>query len=328
LGNLPDDGPLLPDRRLEYSWRTPCLRANEADICGGPAIARVLPPKESPMTRWFRSSTALLLLAASSAALASFHTFKIEQLYSNADGSVQFIVMRESAGAIGENFWAGLSLISTHAGVNKTVVVPANLPSALTAGRSVLIATQGFSALGVVTPDYVIPSGFLPTDGGTFNYAGVDSVTFSSLPTDGANAINRNGIMIPNVATNYAGESGSAVPAPTAFTPVGGVWWNPNEDGSGYALDYQNGTLLVQIYSYQSGGPAQWYLAAGPMNGNVFTKTLDKYVGGQCISCAYMGRPTNAGNDGTITLTFTSPTSATAALPGGRQIQIQRYFQP
>jgi hypothetical protein len=29
-----------------------------------------------------------------------------------------------------------------------------------------------------------------------------------------------------------------------------------------------------------------------------------------------------------ITLTFTSPTAATAVLPGGRQIQIQRYFQP
>ena len=115
-------------------------------------------------------------------------------------------------------------------------------------------------------------------------------------------------------------------PAP-AITPVGGVWWNPNESGSGYGIDFQNGVLLVQIYSYLAGGPAQWYLAAGAVTNNVFTATLDKYTGGQCISCAYQG-PTIAGNDGQTTFTFTSPTTANVTLPGGRQIQIQRYFQP
>ncbi len=33
------------------------------------------------------------------------------------------------------------------------------------------------------------------------------------------------------------------------------------------------------------------------------------------------------GNDGMITITFTSSTTATADLPGGRHIQIQRFFQ-
>jgi hypothetical protein len=59
----------------------------------------------------------------------------------------------------------------------------------------------------------------------------------------------------------------------------------------------------------------------------VFTATLDKYTGGQCISCGYMA-PALSGNDGTITITFTSPTTATADLPGGRHIQIERFFQP
>jgi len=31
--------------------------------------------------------------------------------------------------------------------------------------------------------------------------------------------------------------------------------------------------------------------------------------------------------DGTITITFTSATTATADLPGGRHIQIERFFQ-
>jgi hypothetical protein len=63
------------------------------------------------------------------------------------------------------------------------------------------------------------------------------------------------------------------------------------------------------------------------VSANAFTATLDKYTGGQCISCAYTPA-THVGNDGTISIKFTSPTTADVALPGGRQIQIQRYFGP
>ena len=90
---------------------------------------------------------------------------------------------------------------------------------------------------------------------------------------------------------------------------------------------FDSGTLLVEVYSYLPGGPSQWYLAAGALTTNVFTATLDKYVNGQCVSCAYKA-PSLSGNDGTITITFTSPTTATADLPGGRHIQIERFFQP
>jgi len=58
---------------------------------------------------------------------------------------------------------------------------------------------------------------------------------------------------------------------------------------------------------------------------NVFTATLDRYTGGQCISCAYKA-PMLAGNDGTITITLTSSTTANVDLPGGRHIQIERLF--
>ena len=112
-----------------------------------------------------------------------------------------------------------------------------------------------------------------------------------------------------------------------AFIPVPGVWWNKNEPGSGFGLDYENGTLLVEVYSYLTDSASQWYLAAGPLTNNVFTATLDKYTGGQCVSCAYKA-PALVGNDGTITITFTSATTATADLPGGRHIQIERYFAP
>jgi hypothetical protein len=40
----------------------------------------------------------------------------------------------------------------------------------------------------------------------------VDQVTLSSLPTDGTNAINRNGVSIQNFATNFAGQSATVQP--------------------------------------------------------------------------------------------------------------------
>lgn len=287
------------------------------------------------------ASIATILLLATGASFANYHLFQIEQLFSNADGSVQFIVMHEFTGTNGENLWTGNTLTSTHAGVSKSFAFNKDLPGGMgdpygygmtaspTANKRVLIATQGFAALGIVAPDYVVPNGFLPINGGTIGYAGVDSVTFGSLPTDGVTAITRTGGTIQNRATNFAGQSASvtAVGPAAAIIPLAGVWWNPGESGSGFGLDYQNGTLLVEVYAFLAGGASQWYLAAGPVTNNVFTATLDKYVGGQCISCAYSGEGTKVGNDGQITITFTSPTTATADLPGGRHIPIQRFFQ-
>ncbi len=52
------------------------------------------------MKRWLRLCVAAGLLLAASCALGSYHTFRIEQIYSNADGSVQFIVFTSSRSAV------------------------------------------------------------------------------------------------------------------------------------------------------------------------------------------------------------------------------------
>ena len=81
----------------------------------------------------------------------------------------------------------------------------------------------------------------------------------------------------------------------------------------------------MSMFTYEAGGHSEWYVAAGPLteNGTKFTGTLDKYRGGQCLACAYTGRPALAGNDGTVSITFTSPTSAIITLPGNRVSPIQ-----
>jgi len=151
------------------------------------------------------------MACAVSSACASFHTFGISEIYSNADGTIQYIELKEDAGFGGQQFLAGHTLTSTHAGVTKTYAFPANLPGSGTAGKHALIATQGFAALGLVTPDYVVPNGFLATDGATVDYAGVSQMTYATLPTDGVSALGPLGPVV-NAPANFSGATGK-VPA-------------------------------------------------------------------------------------------------------------------
>ena len=162
--------------------------------------------------RWL---LACAVLAAASYAQAAFHNFRIEQIYTNADGSVQFVVLKECCNGNGENFWNGQSLRSTGGGQTKQFPFGADLPSGATAGRRVLVATPGFVALGILTPDYVMPANFLPIGGGSLNYAnGTHQISFGPMPTDGTNALLATGAVVPNVATNFAGLSASVAPGP------------------------------------------------------------------------------------------------------------------
>src|SRR5690242_10623643 len=126
-----------------------------------------------------RNLAIALLLAAAPAAQASFHLWQIDEIYSNADGSVQFIELSTAFG--GEQFVAGHAITATQGALTHTFTLPANLPSDST-NKKFLIATTGFAALGIVTPDYVVPNGFLFVPNGSVNWAGVDTVTYGALP--------------------------------------------------------------------------------------------------------------------------------------------------
>jgi hypothetical protein len=162
----------------------------------------------------FVLAPALVAALIAGAARANHHSFVIDSIYSNADGAVQYVVLRETQGVPAQNVWAGNTFTSTRAGVTKTFPFPANLPANTTSNKRVLLATQGFAALNLVAPDYVLPSQFLATDGGTLNYAGVDQVTYAALPTDGVNAISGAGAIVPNVAINFAGAAAVVPPLP------------------------------------------------------------------------------------------------------------------
>ena len=146
---------------------------------------------------------------------ATFHTFDIEEVFSNRDGSVQFIELREAEGVEGNFHFAG-NLVTTNANV---FTYPTDLPDTTTANRFVPIATASFATLpGAVTPDYIIPQQFFEITGDTISIVEiatdvtVDTFAFevtSLLPNDGVLSLNRDGTTGVNSPTNFAGETGS-----------------------------------------------------------------------------------------------------------------------
>ena len=166
------------------------------------------------MKHWLFRFVSLAAALVAATAHASFHTYVIDEIYSNADGSIQFIELREAAGASGQNFLGGMHLVSSSGTSQKTFTFPANLPSFQTQGTHVLIATQGFANLGLVTPDSIVSNNFLFQPAGSVNYASVDSVSYTQLPGDGTTSINRAGVPQTNSPRNFAGQTGT-IPGPS-----------------------------------------------------------------------------------------------------------------
>jgi hypothetical protein len=214
-----------------------------------------------------------LLLAASLGAHATFHLWTITQLYSNADGSVQFIEMQALAGQ--QEFVAGHTIVSANGSAAHSFTFPANLPgdtSSTTGGgyygggtttyKRMLIGTQGFAALGGVRPDYIVPDGFLFTSGGTLTYGeGADMMTYGALPTDGQMALNRGGTMARNAPVNFAGDAGT-VSTPNVPGPLSGLWWNATESGWGIDFTQRRNVIFAAWYTYDANGNPKWYVAS------------------------------------------------------------------
>src|SRR5262245_9126049 len=103
----------------------------------------------------------------------SFHLYDISELYSNASGSIQFIEL-SVGGNNNEHRWSGHSITVRQGDAIHHFGFPNDLPSSETANTSVLIATQGFADLGIVTPDFIVPSGFLFAGSGIVDFENVD----------------------------------------------------------------------------------------------------------------------------------------------------------
>jgi len=155
----------------------------------------------------FRSVQTLILVTSliATPALADAHKWEISEIFSNADGTVQFIEWFNSED---EEHLMTLETLSTASG--SFYAFPNNLNSTDTTNRNLIMATAGFAAIpGMPAPDYIMPDGFVNPNGDTINYTGGDVVSFGPLPTDGRSSITRSGSPTLNSPRNFAGQSGS-----------------------------------------------------------------------------------------------------------------------
>jgi hypothetical protein len=159
---------------------------------------------------------AITCVAITSApALAGSHLWRFNEVFSNADGTIQFIELEECCGAANETALSGKWVRSDSTGNQYNF--PANLPAGTTANKHILLATAGFAALpGAPAPDHIIPDGFFDINGDTLRYwnyaAAVWTFGAGDLPTDGINSLANDLSTGCNSPTNFAAPANTEGP--------------------------------------------------------------------------------------------------------------------
>jgi hypothetical protein len=160
---------------------------------------------------------AVLLQAAG--ASAGIHTWDVREVFSNFDGTIQYVELIDR-GTTGAEVGVGNGSLSSAAHSFSWSNGPVDPGVDGTDGKSYLIATAGFAALpGAPVPDVIIPAANVPffdVDGDTISFAGVDTLTFGlgEVPTNGTDSLSEPlgvgaAVAGPNTPKNYAGVEGS-----------------------------------------------------------------------------------------------------------------------
>ncbi len=261
------------------------------------------------MQRLLRCLMFATLLVLAPAARATFHIVTIDEIYSNADGTIQY--MELLAGANFQNQLSGHTILNTGPGGQTVFLFLTDIPGSATFGKRILVATQGFAALNLIAPDYIVPNGFFPITNGKVTYGeGASQWTYDALPTDGVNALMANGMPGPNVATNFAGASASVTPA-APVQNYQGLWWNPAESYWGVNFAHQGDQVFATWYTYDTSGNAYWLsMLAGRTTANSYQGDINVDVGPPFNN--YVGA-FNFGKVGTGTITFTDANNGTFA---------------
>jgi hypothetical protein len=114
--------------------------------------------------------------------------------------------------------------------------------------------------------------------------------------------------------------------APKANQPETGWWWNPDETGRGFFMEWQNGTIDLAGYMYDDQGNPVWYLGVyetpnmRAVNGNWWS-----YANGQSMGGAYKPATRVSDNVAPVSITFTGPETALMTLPNGRTTALRRH---
>jgi hypothetical protein len=111
-----------------------------------------------------------------------------------------------------------------------------------------------------------------------------------------------------------------------AGVPESGWWWNPEESGRGFFIEWQNGWADIAGYMYDDAGNPVWYIAVyqtpNPLS---FVGDWWSFANGQTMGGTYRQATQVSNNVAPLSITFHSRTSATMSLPNGRTTALQRH---
>jgi len=138
------------------------------------------------MSKLISKFAAIVALSLSlSGAVHAFNpfTWHVNEIYSNADGSVQFIML--STGTRGDPPPGGQNLVASNGTETHSFTFPLfsdypNVPV-------ILVGTQSFANLKLVAPDFIVPDGFVFLPHGFIRLdsnSNSNSTNYSTLPTD------------------------------------------------------------------------------------------------------------------------------------------------
>jgi len=71
-----------------------------------------------------------------------------------------------------------------------------------------------------------------------------------------------------------------------ASEPVEGIWWDPLQPGTGFALSRRSDVLALSLFDYDAEGRSRWRNAAGAWHEGVLDTEALGFRGGGCFGCA------------------------------------------
>ena len=111
--------------------------------------------------------------------------------------------------------------------------------------------------------------------------------------------------------------------------PQSGWWWNEQEAGRGFFLEFQNGWLDIAGYMYDDDGNPVWYLNVGQLAGTEGARTLSgswwSYGNGMTLGGPWRQHARTNANVAPLTITFTGPETAVMTLPNNRTTNLTRH---
>jgi alpha-tubulin suppressor-like RCC1 family protein len=122
--------------------------------------------------------------------------------------------------------------------------------------------------------------------------------------------------------------NGLNLPA-VAGQPESGWWWNEQENGRGFFMEWQNGWLDIAGYMYDDNGDSVWYLTVGEIGGTASARSFSgnwwSYGDGMTLAGPWRQHRQTSNSVAPVTITFSGPDTALMTLPNGRTTNLKRH---